>query len=343
MIKPYLVILLSFCFTSVFLIQSTAENHTPAKDWQNWSDPSQHKNLFLELDGYRLNYLDWGGTGKNMIFVPGLGDSPHIFDDLAPKFTDQYRVIAYARRGHGQSTTPPNAKFDMDTLAEDLRLVMDSLNMESATFVGFSMGGVEINRFTFLHPERVDKLIYLDAAYDYTGPEFQAFLDNIPVGITSNASDFASPDALYNWLRDKGWRIGIPDSDALRADVIASSEPSPCGGVRLIVEGALKELLFDSLFDYHFNFSSIEAPSLAIYGINTADFFTPKASGPDVRKKVETWIEQYNNPWQWDSIKKFQSEAPNGRVGVLPETHHAIFLHRPERILEEMNAFLNEE
>ena len=71
------------------------------------------------VNGVRLHYLDWGGAGPPLILIPGFGDTPHCFDDLAPALSDRYRVVAYARRGHGRSEA--KSPYDTDTLVEDLR------------------------------------------------------------------------------------------------------------------------------------------------------------------------------------------------------------------------------
>jgi pimeloyl-ACP methyl ester carboxylesterase len=83
-----------------------------------WSDNSPHKSGFVTVNGVRLNYLDWGGSGPALMLIHGGGDNPQIFDDLAPAFTDRFRVVAYARRGHGQSEA--KGPYDTATLTEDL-------------------------------------------------------------------------------------------------------------------------------------------------------------------------------------------------------------------------------
>jgi len=94
-----------------------------------WSDTAAHKSRFITANGVRLHYLDWGGAGPVLILIHGYGDNPHIFDDFAPAFTDRFRVIAYARRGHGQSEA--KEPYDTATLTEDLRGVMDGFGPRS--------------------------------------------------------------------------------------------------------------------------------------------------------------------------------------------------------------------
>src|SRR5437899_2020931 len=57
-----------------------------------WTDTSPHATGFVTVNGARLNYLDWGGTGPNLILIHGLGDNPHVFDDFIPALSGQFRI-----------------------------------------------------------------------------------------------------------------------------------------------------------------------------------------------------------------------------------------------------------
>ena len=99
-----------------------------------WTDPSPHTSHLMTVNGVRLHYLDWGGAGDPLILLHGMGDTPHCFDDLATAFRDRHRVLAYARRGHGQSEA--KAPYDADTLTEDLRQLLDHLGLDSVHLAG---------------------------------------------------------------------------------------------------------------------------------------------------------------------------------------------------------------
>src|SRR5688500_2600589 len=94
-----------------------------------WTDKSPHKTQFITANSVKLHYLDWGGNGETMLLLHGLGDTPHIFDELAPKFTNQFRVLGLTRRGHGQSEKP-EAGYDTATLVEDIRKFLDVLKID---------------------------------------------------------------------------------------------------------------------------------------------------------------------------------------------------------------------
>ncbi len=104
-----------------------------------WSETAAHKSGFVTANGIRLHYLDWGGLGPVLILIHGGLDNAHIFDDLAPAFSDHFRVIAYDLRGHGHSDA--KGPFDTTTRTEDLRGLMDSLGIAKAHLAGWSLGG----------------------------------------------------------------------------------------------------------------------------------------------------------------------------------------------------------
>src|SRR6185295_6344375 len=141
-------------------------------------DISPHKSEFVSVNGIKLHYLDWGGDGDVLLFLTGLGNSAHIFDDFAPRFTDQFRALALTRRGHGDSDYPESG-YDVHTLTEDVRCFMDELNIEKAILVGHSMAYVEQCHMAAVDPERVSKLVCLDAAYDRT--KFKVFAEKNPL------------------------------------------------------------------------------------------------------------------------------------------------------------------
>jgi pimeloyl-ACP methyl ester carboxylesterase len=143
-----------------------------------WSDPAAHKSRFVMSNGIRHYFLDWGSPGPALIFIHGYASNPHVFDDLAPAFTDRLRVVAYARGGHGQSEA--KGPYDTVTLTEDLRGLMDGLGIAKAHLAGWSMGGVEITSMAGIHPERVDRIVYLDGAYEWWSPAWEAASNALP-------------------------------------------------------------------------------------------------------------------------------------------------------------------
>ena len=51
-------------------------------------DSSPHQSGLMNVNGIRLHYLDWGGSGPALLFLAGIGSNAHLFDGFAPRFTD---------------------------------------------------------------------------------------------------------------------------------------------------------------------------------------------------------------------------------------------------------------
>jgi len=130
------------------------------------AEPQRPQDQFVSVNGVRLQYLDWGGDGRALVFLAGLGDDVHRFDALAPKFIDEYRAVGFTRRGQGLSEKPSSG-YDLPTLTNDIRGFMDAERIDRATLIGHSMAGPEMTRFAAEYPERLTALVYLDAAYDF--------------------------------------------------------------------------------------------------------------------------------------------------------------------------------
>jgi pimeloyl-ACP methyl ester carboxylesterase len=116
-----------------------------------------------------LEVLDWGGTGSPLIFLPGLGNTAHVFDEFAPHFTAKHHVYAISRRGTGASSMAPptDENYNADQLGDDVVAVMNGLHIDKAFLAGHSIGGQELSSVGTRHPEKVLGLIYLDATYNF--------------------------------------------------------------------------------------------------------------------------------------------------------------------------------
>ena len=114
-------------------------------------------------DGTQIYYKDWG-TGTPVVFSHGWPLSADAWDAQMYFLGQQgYRVVAHDRRGHGRSTQPWNGN-DMDTYADDLAALMDSLDIRDAMMVGHSTGGGEVARYIGRHgTSRVAKAVLVGA------------------------------------------------------------------------------------------------------------------------------------------------------------------------------------
>lgn len=132
-----------------------------------WRDPAAHAQRFVQVEpGVRLEVLDWGGSGRTVVLLAGLGNNAHAFDEFAPSLAGSYRVLGITRRGFTPSSVPAGG-YDAARLAADVLAVLDSLDLRDAVLVGHSIAGVELSEIGDRHAGRVAGLAYLDAAYGY--------------------------------------------------------------------------------------------------------------------------------------------------------------------------------
>lgn len=323
-------ILAPSCVALTFLVLAACQN--PGA----WSDPSRHKNGFVTANGIRINYLDWGGSGPALILIHGLADNPHVFDDLAPAFTDRYRVVSYARRGHGESEAKP--PYDVATLTEDLRVLMDSLGIAKASLVGWSMGGDEVTAMASAHPERVDRIVYIEGAYDWSDSAFVAAFKVLPYDLNPPAGALTSLDAFRAYEKTD-WLPAVSDGSRYEAYVRDLVAVQPNGSVQLRMSDSVGQAVFAVAFAYRRDYSKIHAPALAIFA---QTFLNVRVGDSAQRAKTLAWEQRYMAPFRAATIERVRRELPGIEIVNVPGTHTDFIFVSRDSVVAAMRRFLGE-
>jgi pimeloyl-ACP methyl ester carboxylesterase len=130
-------------------------------------EPTSHR--IKGAHGLELHLLEWSTEGVPLVLLHGLGNEAHLWDDFVPSVVPHYRVLALDQRGHGDSDWDPEARYDAESMTDDLEAVLDALEIDRFVLVGFSMGGRVSMTFAGRHPERLAGLVIADI-----GPEVDA-------------------------------------------------------------------------------------------------------------------------------------------------------------------------
>ena len=153
--------------------------------------------MITTKDGTQIYYKDWG-TGQPVVFSHGWPLNADSWEaQMVFLASNGYRCIGHDRRGHGRSSQPWGGN-DMDTYADDLATLIDTLDLKDAILVGFSTGGGEVARYIGRHGRtRLAKAalvaavppLMLKTEANPGGLPIEVF-DNIRAGVIADRSQF---------------------------------------------------------------------------------------------------------------------------------------------------------
>ncbi len=230
----------------------------------------------------KLDYIDHG-QGKPVVLIHGWPASYKMWEYQLTALTDQgFRVIAYTRRGFGNSSKPYEGN-DYDTYADDLKAVLDTLNLQNVALVGFSMGGGEVARYMGRHGgARVSRVAFVSAVTPFLlktadnpegidGSTFDGIIESLEKDRFSFLQDFGKnfygvgllsnpvSDATLNWTQAM---CEVADPHATIASARAWSET-----------------------DFRQDLTTIKVPTMVIHGGDDT-VVPPKVSGERMTKFV---------------------------------------------------------
>jgi non-heme chloroperoxidase len=282
-------------------------------------------------DGAQIFYKDWG-EGSPIVFSHGWPLNADAWDEQLFLFAKNgYRAIAHDRRGHGRSSQTGKGN-DMDTYADDLAALVETLNLTNVIHVGHSTGGGEVARYIGRHgTKRVAKAVLVDAVVPGLvkpgGMPMKAF-DDIRAGVLADVSQYWKDlSQIFYGANRPGAKVaqGIHDRFWL--------ESMQCG--LLAAHDCIKAF---SENDFTEDVKKFDIPTLIIHGDD--DQIVPIAAGGDLSSKMikgstykvykggphglmATHQKQFNSDLLEFANQKAQSSAPGRRGSVEPASRAA--------------------
>ena len=219
-------------------------------------------------------YYEDHGMGKPVVLIHGWPLSGRSWEKQTPVLLDAgYRVIAYDRRGFGDSSKPTSG-YDYDTFASDLHGLITELDLREVTLVGFSMGGGEVARYVGTYgSERVTKAVFMAAI-----PPFLLKTSDNPTGVDGGVFEGIKkaiaadrPAFLSKFLADF-YNVDVLGGKQISDDVVRLSWNIGAGASP---KGTL-DCVSAWLTDFRKDLQRFNVPTLVIHG--DADRILPLAA-----------------------------------------------------------------
>jgi len=234
---------------------------------------------FAKLPDAQLRYqFDGPSNAPVLLFSNSLGTNFRMWDAQLSDFTQQFRILRYDTRGHGESTVTPGP-YTIAQLSRDVVHLLDILSLDRVHFCGLSMGGMTGMELASHFPNRLRKLVLCcTAARIGTADGWNARIG----AVQKDGMKGVAATVIERWFTPS-FRSSQPEQVSVTQQMLESTDP----------EGYIANCAAVRDFDFRQNLSSIKVPTLVISG--THDPGAPPADGQFLKKSIPnaTYLEVY--------------------------------------------------
>jgi non-heme chloroperoxidase len=313
------------------LLTSTA----PAQN----TDSTAHTVQFVTVEeNVKLEVLDWGGSGRPVVLLTGMGNNAHVFDKFAPKLTASYHLYGITRRGFGASShpDPTTANYAADRLGDDVLAVIDSLKLNRPVLVGHSLGGEEMSSVGSRHPEKVSGLVYLDAGYGYAYYDRSRGDIIVDMNVLQQDLKLLNPGNTLQQPASLIKELLETDLPALEKDLRRLQETATSKAPVLADPQSSMPPLGQAVLAGMQKYTDMRVPILAIFAL-------PHDFGPTFLKDdpaARATAEAKDLASTGAQAKAFEDGIPSARVVRLAHADHYVFRSNEADVLREINDFV---
>ena len=257
----------------------------------------------VQSDGCPINYeVEGQQNAPVLILSNSIATNLHMWDEQAPMFAKQFRVVRYDRRGHGKSGAP-KGPYTLEMLSRDSLAVADAVGAKKFNWCGLSLGGMVGQWLGANAPDRLNKLVITNTNFFYA--EKQPWDDRIKLVTEKGMIALADP-MMERWFTPET-RTRSPQKVArVRAMLTATSVDGFVGCCQAIRE-----------MDFRESNKSIAVPTLVMVGAK--DNATLPAYGEEMVKQMK-----------------------NAKLATIPDAAHISNVEQPKIYADTVIRFLSQ-
>ena len=273
--------------------------------------PSQ----FAELAGQRTHYRD-EGQGPCLLLIHGTASSLHTWDGWVEVLADRFRILRLDLPGYGLTGANPDHDYSVDHRLAVIDGLRRLAGEERCSLAGNSLGGMLAWRYALAHPERVDRLVLVDAAgfEDPGGGGGGRVLDLVHVPVVNRLLTRITPRSLVA----KGLRQVYGDPGRLDPSVIDRHHRLLLreGNREALVAAALaRREVGEPAIDPAEALATLTAPTLVLWG------------------ELDTWIPP-------EHARRFHAALPDSELAIFEDAGHVPMEELPVETAERVAEFL---
>lgn len=188
-----------------------------------------------KVNGVEINYEVSGNPDKPWLtFSNSLATNLHMWDAQAKLLADDFHILRYDKRGHGESE-PVAGAYHFDDLIGDVVALWDHLGIDQTHFVGLSIGGMTVQGIMLKHPERLTSVVIANSMGKVAEEFVSAWQDRIDLSHEKGMDPLIQP-TMERWFTEGFRSKGTPEAQAI-ADMIASTSVNGYAGCAAAIQG----------------------------------------------------------------------------------------------------------
>ncbi len=259
--------------------------------------------MIQSRDGVAIHFQS-EGDGPHVTLLHGVGSHLQAWDGVVAALRNDFTLLRYDLRGHGQSGKPP-APYHLDDYVADLAALLDAQSVARTTLVGFSFGGMIVSAFAARHSERVGKLAIVSAVAGRTHEQRAAVVKRADE-LARGGAMMTVGAAVERWFTTE-FRERHPDTVERQVQRVLGNDPAGyAAAYRVFAESEVIDEL-----------PRISCPTLVMTGERDVN------STPAMARAMHERIR-------------------GSRLVILPRYRHSLLIEAGTEVVNELRAFLKE-